>query len=132
MISGNSSSGYLAGGLNSFGGSATVVIDSASFLGNHGYNGGAIANVAGSEMTISASSFTENTATMGGGVHNSMGDLELDDCSFSSDYAASIGGGWSNHNLGGTVTLSGVGYANNDSGSGNFPDCYDVNGGCSQ
>lgn len=123
-ITGNTSTSFWAGGVNNFGGIANI--QQATFLTNSGYHGGGLCNVSG-HVTIHASSFTGNSAYLGGGIHNSYGDLIMTASSFSTNYATSIGGGWSNHNIGGTVTMTGVGYAANDTGSGHYLDFYDVN-----
>ncbi|MCA9693962.1 MAG: hypothetical protein KC636_30530 [Myxococcales bacterium] len=65
-------------------------------------------------------------------MHNTYGALLLIDVTFTSNDADSVGGGWSNHNTAGTVTAGAVTYANNSAGSGDYEDCYDVNGGCAQ
>lgn len=123
VFSGNESTSYLAGGLNNIG---TADIVTTTFLSNEGHNGGAVANFG--DMYIDASSFTANTAYLGGALHNSMGSLVIEDSSFSTNFATSLGGGWSNHNCGGTVSTSNVGYAANTTGSGQFLDFYDA--GC--
>ena len=41
-----------------------------------------------------------------------------------------MGGAWSNSNVGGVVQTTDLGYAANSTDSGNYVDCYDVNGGC--
>lgn len=120
----NASTHYFAGGLNNLG---TADVDGSTFLGNQGHNGGALSNLTG-DMTLSNSDFSANSAYLGGAVHNSNGDLSIEDSSFTSNVAESIGGGWSNHNCYGTVTTSGVGYANNSTTSGSFVDFYDVSG----
>lgn len=130
VVAGNTSTDVFAGGVNVMAG-AQLTVDNGTFMGNVGYNGGAIGNIS-SDVLITASSFTANEAYLGGAIHNSFGSTEVYDSSFSNNYADSIGGAWSNHNIGGTVTVSGTGYAANSTGSGNYEDCYDVNGGCAQ
>ncbi len=129
VVAGNSTTSLMAGGISNFGGD--VVISNATFLANQGYLGGAIGNYGG-DVSVFASSFTANAGYLGGGIHNSFGDLEVEASSFSTNNAQSYGGAWSNHNIGGTATMIGVGYAANSSDTGNYDDCYDVNGGCAQ
>ena len=112
----------MAGAINNIG---NLIVDNTTFLSNQGHNGGALANLQGVAV-ITDSSFTGNQAYLGGAVHNNNGQMSIEDSSFSTNFADSIGGAWSNHNLGGTVTTSGVGYAANSTGSGNFLDYYDV------
>lgn len=126
VVSGNATTSYFAGGITSVG---DLQVDDCTFLGNDGYNGGAIANIGG-DLDVDDSSFTANDGYLGGAIHNSLGAAVISDSSFSTNYADSLGGAWSNHNLGGTVTVSGSGYAANSTGSGSYEDCYDVNGGC--
>lgn len=123
----NESTSFFAGALNNFAGDATI--EQTTFIDNAGHNGGAISNLSGT-MSIEATSMSYNSAYLGGAVHNSFGDLDISASSFTGNFAESIGGGWSNHNVGGTVTLDGVGYAANTTGSGDYEDCYDYSGSC--
>ena len=129
VVSANASTSYFAGGLNNVGG--LVDVRQSTFLGNSGWNGGAASNLGGGEMYISTTSISANDGYLGGGIHNSVSFLYLQGAmSFSNNYATSLGGGWSNHNFGGEVFCAPVGYAANDTGSGQDQDFYDVNGQC--
>lgn len=120
-VSGNRNTGYAAGGLTNLG---AARIEHCTFLSNEGHTGGAMANHG--TAVIEHTSFTANVGYLGGALATSNGTTTVVDSSFSSNHADSIGGAWSNHNMDGTVTMDGVGYAGNTTGSGNFTVCYDV------
>ena len=129
VVISNASTSYFAGGINNVGG--IVDIELTTIFGNSGYNGGGASNLSGGEMHIQSTSIQANDAYLGGGVHNSFGDLYIgSSVTFSDNYAQSLGGGWSNHNLGGEVLCALTSYLNNDTGSGQSLDFYDVNGTC--
>ena len=129
LVSNNHSTSYYAGGVNNVGGVIQTWAGCATFMGNTGYNGGALSNHDGT-VRLRGCSFTGNDAYLGGAIHNSFGDITVENSSFSTNHAASLGGAWSNHNIGGTVTVTGSGYAGNTTGTGQYEDCYDVNGSC--
>ncbi len=129
LIANNESTSFFAGGINNVAGVIQTWGTGVTFMGNVGYNGGALGNYSGIAR-IRSCSFTGNDAYLGGAIHNSSGQLHLIGSSFSDNHATSLGGAWSNHNVEGTVSEDGVGYAGNSSGSGTFEDCYDVNGTC--
>ncbi|EDM80565.1 Polymorphic membrane protein [Plesiocystis pacifica SIR-1] len=132
LVSLNHSTSDFAGGINNFAGTVRVTPtpnDSGLFAtiqGNTGYDGGGLANHSGT-VELERVEFSHNSAYLGGGFHNGFGQATLDDCLFLNNDATSIGGGWSNHNLGGTVTLGAPTYAGNSTGTGAYTDFYDVN-----
>ena len=96
-IANGNTAGY-GGGIYNYHG--TLNVTNSTFLGNYGYYGGGISDLAapGSPMTVTNSTFKSNSATAGGGIYNGVGStLTVTNSTFSGNSAMTVGGGIYNH-----------------------------------
>lgn len=116
------------GGVLNYG--TVTIVDGSEVDGNTGGvgQGGGISNIGGT-LTVRDSSIHDNQGGLGGGIHNSYGTTLIESSDLSSNRSTTIGGGYSNHNLGGVVSLTDVTLVGNTSDTGSYPVCYDVNPG---
>ncbi len=85
--------------------------------------GGGLTNF--TTLTLVDSRVELNQGYLGGGVHNSGGTTTALGGKIVQNTAKSIGGGFSNHNIGGVVSLSGVALHGNHSDTFRYEQCYD-------
>ena len=86
--------------------------------------GGGVTNY--TTLSLQDTRIENNRGYLGGGLHNSGGTTEGAGGKLAYNTAVSLGGGYSNHNIGGTVSLSGVELRGNHSETSQYQQCYDL------
>ncbi|MCP3980540.1 MAG: CSLREA domain-containing protein [bacterium] len=124
----DNSSTLVGGGIANLGG--TLRLDSVYLAFNDASSTGGGAHSTG-DVFIADSLVEGNDASSGGGVYIAGGDLDVSDTEFESNTASSAGGGLIAVNLGGTATVTGGSFFDNQAPTGaamQFNVVWDLNG----